>query len=121
VKQRRLEVEPDSESRSVLVSTNEYANALCPAACLFNLAQDRRVNLGLFGRKVTYGASSTRINPNGWHMRMTVDLEPQIARKGDVLLAAFTTARADLLQSVLVERLADDFKVEVSIAAKATI
>jgi hypothetical protein len=79
--------------------------------------QDWRVYLRLFGRKVTDSTASARINANSWQVRVSVDLKTQMARKRDVLLSALATARADLPQPVLVIGLADDFKVEVVIAA----
>ena len=52
-------------------------------------------------------------------MSVSIYLETQMTHKRDVLLSALATARADLPQSVLVKGLADDFKVEVAIAALA--
>jgi hypothetical protein len=52
---------------------------------------------------------------------MTVDLKPQIAPEGDVLLASLASASTDLPKAVLVERLADDFKVEIAISTQTVI
>jgi hypothetical protein len=52
---------------------------------------------------------------------VSIDLETQVALECDVLLPALATTCADLLQSVLVKGLANDFKIEIAITAQTGV